>query len=142
MARYSGDVTETQIGSIGENLVATQLILESRGRLSLFKPMADDVGIDLLVYDKGTGVALPFQVKSRTKTLKRHLKIVHFQVRLATFNEEQEAYLLAVFVDAARREFRIKRSWLIPMRELPMVATRRAEKLAIRPSIDMKSQRR
>ena len=55
-------MTETQKGAIAEDYVATQLILELRGQLSPFKPISDDEGIDLLVYERETGRALPLQV--------------------------------------------------------------------------------
>ena len=133
-------VTETQIGVIAENLVATHLILESDGRLSPFKPMADDEGRDLLVYDKITGNAVPLQIKSRTKTLKRYPRIVHFEVRKATFNKDQAAYVLAVLFDSDPRELYIKRVWLVPMNEWVQIAAERPEKYVIRPSVEMQSK--
>lgn len=45
-------LTSTQIGAIGESVVAVGLTLTSQGRLAPFKPFADDDGIDLLIYDK------------------------------------------------------------------------------------------
>jgi hypothetical protein len=135
-------ISETQIGAISESMAATRLMIESNGRLSPFEPIADDMGIDLLLYDKKTGGAVPLQIKSRTKTLKRHPKIVHFELRRATFNEEQDAYLLAVFVDLSTNELNIKRAWLVPMRELVSVSAKREKKYVIRPSIDMNSQDR
>ncbi len=60
-------LTSTQIGAIGESVVAVGLTLTSKGRLAPFKPFADDDGIDLLIYDKETKRALPIQIKSRTK---------------------------------------------------------------------------
>ena len=133
-------VTETQIGAIGESLVSTQLMLESNGRLSPFHPMADDTGIDLLIYDKKTGHSIPVQVKARTKTLTRHPKILHFQVRKATFKEEQHAFLLAVYIDTKDNNWVIGRAWLIPMRELQNVTGERADRLVLRPSIDIRSK--
>ncbi len=59
-------MTDTQIGTIGEVTVAAQLMLASGGRFSPFLPFADDDGIDLIVYDKVTGISLPVQVKART----------------------------------------------------------------------------
>ena len=55
-------LTSTQIGAIGESVVAVGLTLTSQGRLAPFKPFADDDGIDLLIYDKETKRALPIQV--------------------------------------------------------------------------------
>lgn len=63
-------ITQTQIGTIGEMTVAAQLMLASDGRFSPFLPFADDDGIDLIIYDKATGVSMPVQVKARrTATL-------------------------------------------------------------------------
>jgi hypothetical protein len=142
MSTFSSSVTETQIGAIAESLVATQLIVESKGRLSPFTPLADDRGIDLLLYDKGTGHGLPLQIKSRTKTLKRNKKTVHFEVRKATFMEQQDACLLGALLDTDGSPWTVRRAWLIPMRELAGVASDRTEKLVIRPSLDMKSRDR
>lgn len=74
-------------------------MLRSEGRLSPFSPVADDDGIDLLIYDKLTGRALPAQVKSRTVALKRRGKedrgnTVHFEVRKATFRGDRHACCL------------------------------------------------
>lgn len=51
--------TSTQLGAIAEILIANALMVHSGGRLSPFTAMADDDGIDLLVYDKQSGQALP-----------------------------------------------------------------------------------
>ena len=60
-------VTATQKGAIGESIVAIQLILESGGRLSPFEPLADDDGIDLLIYDKETGTLCPSSSKDKDR---------------------------------------------------------------------------
>lgn len=132
-------ITETQVGAIGENLVATQLMIESSGRLAPFKPVADDAGIDLLVYDKKTGRAVPVQVKCRTKTLNRHPKNVHFQVRDATFKAEQDGYLLAAYLNTKGSTWYIERAWLVPMGELEDICRKQGDKLVIRPSISTTS---
>ena len=95
--------TSTQIGAIAENLIANALMIESNGRLSPFSPVADDDGIDLLVYDKRSGRAIPVQVKSRTVALKKRGSqergnVVHFEVRAATYRKERFAYLIAVLL--------------------------------------------
>ena len=137
MSKEDGKVSETQVGAIGEGLVASQLILASLGRLSPYRPVADDSGIDLLVLDKQTGRVTPIQVKSRTKRLRRHPKIVHFQTRIATFREYKGAFLLAVLI--ALETLQVQRAWLIPMVRLAAVARRQGDILVIRPSIDMYS---
>ena len=131
--------TETQLGAIAEQVVATQMILDSKGRLSPFYPLADDMGIDLLVYDKKTGRSVPLQIKSRTKTLNRHPKIVHFQIGETTFNPKFSGYILCLLV---QRDFGIERAWLIPMAKFKDVASRRVNTgtYTIRPSKDMNSR--
>ena len=64
-------LTSTQIGTLAENLVTNELMIESSGRLSPFQPIADDDGIDVLIYDKVTGKALPIQIKARTNTINK-----------------------------------------------------------------------
>ena len=129
--------SSTQIGAIAENLVANVLMLASDGRLSPFSPVADDDGIDLLIYDKLTGRALPAQIKSRTVALKKRGNssrgnVVHFEVRKATFRSDRCACVLLVLLteDASQ----IERSWVIPMRELPIHARARSTKYVVRAS--------
>jgi hypothetical protein len=126
-------VSATQLGAIGENIVASYLILASGGRLSPFKAVADDSGIDLLIYDKVTGRAVPVQVKSRTHTLARSPNTVHFGIRQATFNEAQHAYLLAVLFAENVMPLTVQRAWLIPMNEVRGIAADRTETLILRP---------
>lgn len=129
--------SSTQIGAIAENLVANLLMLSSEGRLSPFSPVADDDGIDLLIYDKLTGRALPAQIKSRTVALKKRGtttrgNVVHFEVRKATFRSERYACVLLVLLTEGAS--RIERTWVIPMRELPVHASARSSKFVVRAS--------
>ncbi|MBA7680798.1 hypothetical protein ES703_89119 [subsurface metagenome] len=134
------DVTATQIGAIGENLVAIRLMLESKGRLSPCKPVADDAGIDFLVYDKKTGSAVALQIKTRTKTIKRYPKLVQFVVRKATLKKVQNTFIVAVLFDLTIGELNVRRAWLIPISEFLRVAMKRTEYYVIHPSIDLRSQ--
>jgi len=124
MGRKKQSLTSTQIGTIAENLVANELMIESRGRLSAFVPVADDEGIDLLVYDKKTGRDLPIQIKARTGTIKKPRKeekgnIVHFEIREAAVKNEKYAYFLGVLL---AEDLRITvRAWLIPMKDVRKV---------------------
>lgn len=142
MGWKSSTTSETQIGSVTESLVAAQLILASHGRLSPFKPVADDGGIDLLVFDKVTGMSVPLQVKSRTRTLNGHPKVAHFQVRRATFDRKQGGFLLAVLMQIEEPPVHVRRAWFIPMPELDSVARLGRENLVIRPSHDNASKDR
>ncbi|MBC5767575.1 hypothetical protein [Ramlibacter albus] len=135
-------LTSTQIGVIGENVVANALLLASGGRLSPFYSIADDDGIDLLVYDKETGVAIPVQVKTRTKTLNKSGTTtpgsgVHFEVREAALREFDYAHLVAVLLHEDMTE--IRRSWLIPMPVLRGVARVAKDKFVIRPNAERSS---
>lgn len=129
-----GKPSETQIGAIGEAIIAARLALDSGGRLMPFSPIADDGGIDLLVHDRMTGTSWPIQVKTRTKTLTRSPNGLHFEVRRATFNAWPNAFLLAAYVTLDDGTLGVRRAWLIPMRELPKVARTNEKKYVIRPS--------
>ncbi|EJA3099286.1 TPA: DUF4365 domain-containing protein [Vibrio parahaemolyticus] len=128
-------LTSTQIGALAENVVANELMIESGGRLSPFQPIADDDGIDLLVYDKVTGNALPIQVKARTNTINKSGKqersnIVHFEVRKATFNDTRSAILLCVLLNQDLRSS--ERTWLMPMEQLASLSAEKEQKFVIR----------
>ncbi len=128
-------LSSTQIGSVAENLVANELMIESKGRLSSFQPVADDDGIDVLFYDKVTGKALPVQIKARTNTIKKRGKqersnTVHFEVRKASIKEERKVMLLCVLLNKSLRS--TERAWLIPLSKLHAVASNKATKYVIR----------
>jgi hypothetical protein len=126
-------LTSTQIGKVGETIVAAQLMLTTKGRLSPFLPIADDGGIDFLVYDKVTHRALPVQVKSRVNKGSRvGSRPVQFDVRRATFATRRDSFLLAVLLDLARGE--VQRAWLIPMSKLAKVSQRDTKTFSITPS--------
>lgn len=128
----AGRITQTQIGTVGEVAVAAQLMLASDGRLSPFLPFADDDGIDLIVYDKLTGISLPVQVKARTSAKLGKSDTIMFDVRRKTFSDHDGAFLLAILLDMTGGQ--IRRAWLIPMSELAAVARVNSEKLSITPS--------
>lgn len=128
-------LTSTQIGSIAENLIANELMIESQGRLSPFQPVADDDGIDLLIYDKVTGNAVPIQVKARTNTINKpgsqvRGNTVHFEVRKATHNDVRPALLLCVLLNENLRA--TERAWLLPLQALPTLTSDRTSKYVIR----------
>ena len=53
----------TQIGAVAQNIVASRIILPPHGRLSPFLHVADDGGVDLLIFSKESRRAIPVQVK-------------------------------------------------------------------------------
>ena len=128
-------LSSTQIGALAENLIANELMIEPRGRLSPFQPIADDDGIDVLIYDKVTGLAVPIQVKARTNAINKRGKqersnTVHFEVRKATHNEERQAMLLCVLLTEDLRA--TERAWLLPLAHLPKLTTEKPTKYVIR----------
>lgn len=132
-ARKGGDpfgafhMTSTQIGAVGEALVASGMILASSGRLAPFRPFADDSGHDLLVYDKLTRRSLPVQIKCRTRVDSNPAGTVQFDVQLSTFAREGGGFLLCVLMTADV----VKTCWLIPADELEALSRRRSGKLII-----------
>ncbi len=115
-------------------------MLASDGRFSPFLPFADDDGIDLIVYDKETGVSLPVQVKARTIAKLGRSDTILFDVRRKTFSDHDGAFLLAILLDMTGEL--IQRAWLIPMSELADVARVRPDKLSITPSAKERSNDR
>ena len=131
-------LSPTQIGAIAEALVASGLMQASGGRLAPFRPVADDDGIDLLMYDKATGNAIPLQVKSRTGTDGSAGTTVQFDLRLSTFRPDGKGYLLAVLMkDGAPDTL-----WLIPMADLPGLTRRGPDRLVMvaSPSLDSRDR--
>ena len=128
----------TQVGAIGECLVAAWILEASGGRLSPFKPVADDDGMDLLLFDKLTRKAIPLQIKCRRKFDDPKAQTVQFDVRLKTFAQEGEGYLLCVKLDGAT----IGTLWLIPTRELESISNKTSTHFVVVPSTKPTSQDR
>jgi len=129
------ELSSTQIGAIAENLVANELMIESKGRLSPFQPIADDDGLDVLIYDKVTGRAVPIQIKARTRTLKKkgsleRGNVVHFGVNKSSHRDDRHALLLCVFLSPDLRS--TERAWLLPLHELPVLSSVRESKYVVR----------
>jgi hypothetical protein len=131
----SGGLSSTQIGAIAENVVANALMKQSAGRLSPFRSVADDDGIDLLIYDKRTGNAVPVQVKSRTGALKKRGSqergnLVHFEVRASALREYDLAHVIAVLLSEDLTSIRC--AWFIPMKDIATKARKGNEKFVVR----------
>lgn len=139
------ELSSTQIGAIAENLVANELMIESKGRLSPFQPIADDDGLDVLIYDKVTGRAIPIQIKARTNTLKKNGSmergnLVHFEVRKSSHRDDRHALLLCVLLSSDLRS--TERAWLLPLHELPFLATTKENKYTLRANKQLTSNDR
>jgi hypothetical protein len=107
-------------------------MLGSSGRLSAFTPLADDHGVDLIVFDKQTGVMMPVQVKSWTKAPGAR-GTVQFDVQKTTYSGTAESILIAVLFEPA--EAVIRMSWLMSMDEIPNKSVSRKGKYALSPSV-------
>lgn len=127
LSRQASKLTSTQIGAVGEAVVAGGLILASAGQLAPFKPFADDDGTDLLLFDKLTNQAVPVQIKSRMKVDDIAAQTVQFDVRLKTFAQERSGFILAVLLDGMA----VQTAWFIPALELVQIAKATPEKLVI-----------
>ena len=136
-------LSSTQIGAIGENILANAVMKASKGRLSPFQPVADDDGLDVLFFDKKTGNSVAIQLKCRTVTIKKRNSTergnsVHFQVRQATFNQARKAYLVGALLNDDLTDF--VATWIVPMERLPKVAYDISDHFVIRPSKSVTSQ--
>lgn len=134
----SGGPTSTQVGAIGECLVAAGILEASGGRLSPFKPIADDDGMDLLLFDKQTRRPIPIQIKCRRSFDNEKARTLQFDVRLKTFSREGGGYLLCIKLDGAA----IDTLWLIPTSELEGVARPSHTHLVVVASVKCTSQDR
>lgn len=136
-------LTSTQIGTIAENLVVNALLIESEGRFSPFRPVADDNGIDILAYDKPSGMTVPLQVKARTMALKKRGRAergntVHFEVRRATFTARTNGFCACVLLSEDGSAIKI--SWLIPMNDIVLRARSTKTKFVVRANMSARSR--
>lgn len=115
-------------------------MLASYGRLSPFRPLADDDGTDLLVADKLSGGVVHVQVKARYLSEADAPGYVQFDVRRATFRIRLDSFLLAAIIDPANGA--LWRAWLIPTAELPGVSIVKPDKYAITPNPSLISRDR
>ncbi len=132
MTAFQGGLSSTQKGLITEYAVATALMLASKGQLSVFTPLADDHGIDLIVYDKVSGSMLPVQVKSWNKSPSQR-GTIQFDVQKTTFSKSTPSILIAILFD--QKEASIKMSWLMSMEEVSELSNSRHDKYALVPSV-------
>jgi hypothetical protein len=119
--------TSTQKGAIAELIVAAGILEASNGRLSPFKPIADDDGLDLLILNKATRRILPLQIKCRRSFDNPSAQTVEFDIRLQTFVAEADGLVLCVRLEGLDA----KTFWLIPSSQLTAVARERNGKLIV-----------
>lgn len=109
----------------------------SKGRLSAFKPVADDDGLDVLFFDKQTGKSIAIQFKSRAVTDARSYSklrghTAQFNVRKATIKEARSAYLVAALLNEDMTDFVC--TWFISMKQLQKVGKLKSNDYVITPS--------
>jgi len=126
-------LTTTQKGAVAESIVASRIISVSAGRLCPFLPVADDGGVDLLLFDKKTRNAVPVQVKSRTATLRRFPNRVYFEIRKKTFSQTPGTVVIAMLFDWDKQEPRCM--WLLPGGVISQGAQGRGYRYVLQPSI-------
>src|ERR1700761_5312911 len=129
-------LTSTQQGAIGEAVAATGLMLASGGRLSPYRPVADDDGVDLLLVDKLTRSIVQLQVKCRGKVDDAKAETVQFDVQLNTFADGGKGYVLGILLDGVT----VHKAWLIPRGELRSVARLSPVKFVVVASAKNKSK--
>ncbi|GBE17339.1 hypothetical protein BMS3Abin15_01181 [bacterium BMS3Abin15] len=129
------ELSSTQKGALAENIVSNELMIETKGRLSPFKPMADDDGIDVLIYDKLTIRSVPLQIRSSTNTIKKRGKqersnTAYFELKKSALKKERKAFLLCVLLKQNMKT--AERAWLFPLDQLHKIASKGKDKYIIR----------
>ena len=124
--------TSGQLGTAAEIMVACQLMLASRGRLSSYVPLVDDDGIDVMVHDKLTHHSVGLQIKSWTFLSEARPQTVQFDVGLSTWRDDARLFLLCVAIDG--HAARLEAAWLIGSGEVAAISTLRAKKMSLTPN--------
>lgn len=124
-------LSSTQKGKLAENIIANALMIESEGRLSPFQPVADDDGIDVLIYDKKSFNTIPLQIKSRTSTIKLKSN-VRFEVREKVVNTKSNTYYLFVLLKSNMRD--VEMAWFFSTIQFCKNARKTKTKFTIAPN--------
>lgn len=110
MPVISSTLSSKQKGEITENRAAEMITLSSKGRLSCFRPITDDDGLDIIINPKGEFKPIFLQVKSRFKLQKNNSFIQN--VGLKTFSANKHFYLLFMLFN--EKSLEVDALWLIP----------------------------
>ena len=105
--------------------------------LSTFVPQADDDGLDLLVLDKLTRQTFGIQIKPRFASEVSPPGTVRFDMRLKTFHEASNEFLLVPIIDPAAGE--PLRFWPMPFSDLRSIASEKRGHRIISPSPSIRS---
>ena len=124
--------TSGQLGTAAEIMVACQLMLASRGRLSSYVPLVDDDGIDVMVHDKLTHQSLGLQIKSWTFLSEARPQTVQFDVGRNTWRDDARLFLLCVAIDGHTAQ--LEAAWLVASRDVAAISNVRSKKMSLTPN--------
>ena len=133
------NVSTNQKAWISENLIAMEIMLQSKGRLSPCVPLTDDHGIDLVIFDKITAETVGLQVKVWTKAPSKQ-GTIQFDTRKATFTAKPRIHYVMVYVPFP--SLQIEYVWWIPSINLPTVAHDKKGSFALSCSVKPNSSDR
>jgi hypothetical protein len=131
-------LSPTQKGKIAEMVVGAAIMHASDGRLAPFVPLADDNGLDLILFDKLSGATTPVQVKARFS--KDFNNTCEFNIRVSACKAHYNSYLLAVYINP--RSMTLSGAWLVHTSALPAVAPRENGKYILRASLSERANDR
>jgi hypothetical protein len=114
----------TQVGAVGEQLLAAYVMLTTDGQLELFRPLTDDDHIDMEAGRKGGMPRLAIQAKSALHADPNGLVNARAVYRQGQTREDR-AFLYTVLLIT---DLGVGRAWLIPSADFNRLAYRRSEK--------------
>lgn len=114
------ELSSTAKGDIVEDRIKELILLYGQGLLSVYKPVSDTEGIDLIVVKNGVFQPIFIQVKSRY-TLNRGVLIN--DIRLKTFNPHHTYFVVSAYFDSLEVEI---------FDNLLLVPTEKIQELGIR----------
>ncbi len=119
------------MGKITEDAVAHVLITQSEGRLAVFRPYADTVGLDGVVMSLESRVSAPMQIKG--SFVEAQDERVQINVYANTFRARPER--MVVVAPYLQAELRLcDRSWVVPADRFAKLARRKGDQLYFRAS--------
>jgi hypothetical protein len=132
-------------GKATEQLLAAIIVLASGGEINALTAMVDDEGVDLSLKRRNGTTTLDLQVKSafmdERKSLRERGSFIA-DVRLETFRDRDDLFMLYVVIDGSRAE--LLKAWLVPSTVLASegfrVRTRGTECVRFQASAKEKSQ--
>jgi hypothetical protein len=113
-------LSSKQKGNVSENRIVELITLGSQGKLTCYRPDADDDGLDLIVNERENFRPIFLQVKGRFVLNNRQFVQ---NVGVETFKPDKRFYL--AFVLFTQERFEVHRVWLVPSRDFAVKANRK-----------------